>query len=86
MKSPDAFRSSRNRGPEAVRLARTAVADGPPRMPEGPERERAITLLGNRARSELSAKARAELERLVGAYPTAEQAGRWKTGLKRHDR
>lgn len=44
--------------------------------------QRLICLLGNRTRGELGAKARQELESLIGIYPTVEQATLWKRNLK----
>ena len=47
----------------------------PNKIPIGREQvERAITLLGNRVKSELQTKARQELVELIGAYPSVEQA------------
>lgn len=55
----------------------------PNKIPVGKEQvARAITLLGNRVKSELQTKARQELIELVGAYPSVEQAAIWKTSLK----
>jgi len=55
----------------------------PNKMPVDSEQiERAITLLGNRVKSELQTKARQELVELVGAYPSSEQAAVWKSSLK----
>ena len=44
--------------------------------------QRLICLLGNRTKGELGAKARQELESLIGIYPTVEQAALWKQNLK----
>ena len=44
--------------------------------------QRLICLLGNRTKGELGAKARQELELLIGMYPTVEQATLWKHNLK----
>ncbi len=44
--------------------------------------QRLICLLGNRTKGELKAKARQEIESLIGIYPTAEQAALWKHNLK----
>ena len=55
----------------------------PPVVPDDRVRlERAITLLGCRARGELGAHARAELTVLVGRYPDAATAMGWKRSLK----
>lgn len=56
----------------------------PPRLPDEPAaRERAIMLLGNRAREpEMKPKVRRELEALVGAYPDQETAQRWKLAMQ----
>lgn len=56
----------------------------PPRLPQNDEElNKAITLLGNRKRVELNTRARHELERLIGVYPTAKQASAWKRVLRR---
>lgn len=44
--------------------------------------QRVICLLGNRTKGELGAKARQELESLIGIYPSVEQAALWKRNLK----
>jgi hypothetical protein len=55
----------------------------PPKLPGTSEAlQRAILLLGNRTKSELGDKSRAELQNLIGAYPTSEQAALWKQTLK----
>ena len=55
----------------------------PPQLPGTPEAlQRAILLLGNRTKSQLGNKSRRELEELIGAYPTSEQAALWKQTLK----
>lgn len=55
----------------------------PPVIPDDRRHlERAITLLGCRARGELGASARAELTGLVGCYPSARTALEWKRSLK----
>lgn len=55
----------------------------PPKLPGSPEAlNRAILLLGNRTKSQLKDKSRRELEELIGAYPTSEQAALWKQTLK----
>lgn len=55
----------------------------PPVIPEDRiHLERAITLLGCRARAELGASARTELTELVGRYPDATTALGWKRSLK----
>jgi hypothetical protein len=56
----------------------------PPRLPQNDEElNKVITLLGNRKRVELNARARHELERLIGVYPTAKEASAWKRVLRR---
>lgn len=56
----------------------------PPKLPSTPEAlQRAILLLGNRTKSQLGEKPRRELEDLIGAYPTSDQAAWWKQSLKR---
>jgi hypothetical protein len=58
-------------------------ANLPPKLPGTSEAlQRAILLLGNRTKSELGDKPKAELENLIGAYPTSEQAALWKQTLK----
>lgn len=56
------------------------------KLPWIPETEkqlgRAIALLGNRVKAESTPKVRAELESLIGIYPTEEQAATWKSKLK----
>jgi hypothetical protein len=55
----------------------------PPKLPGTSEAlQRAILLLGNRTKSELGDKSRQELQALIGAYPTSEQAALWKQTLK----
>jgi hypothetical protein len=55
----------------------------PPVIPNDRARlDRAITLLGCRARGELGTSARAELTELVGRYPDAAVAMSWKRSLK----
>jgi len=44
--------------------------------------QRLICLLGNRTKGELGAKARQELESLIGTYPNVQQAALWKHNLK----
>ncbi|MGH9959433.1 MAG: hypothetical protein ACREBC_20290 [Pyrinomonadaceae bacterium] len=59
----------------------------PPRLPQDEtELHRAITLLGSRKQTELKAHARNELKRLVGVYPSVEQASYWKRVLRRATR
>lgn len=56
----------------------------PPQIPSEMEKlERAITLLGSRAKGELKPKVYRELLELMGKYPYAEQAAEWKKELKR---
>jgi hypothetical protein len=58
-------------------------ANLPPKLPGTSEAlQRAILLLGNRTKSELGDKSKTELENLIGAYPTSEQAALWKQVLK----
>ena len=58
-------------------------SDLPPSVPATlPALDRAIVLLGNRAKGELRASVRAELSTLVGTYPDPPTALRWKTALK----
>jgi hypothetical protein len=61
----------------------TNSANLPPKLPGTSEAlQRVILLLGNRTKSELGDKPKAELENLIGAYPTSEQAALWKQTLK----
>jgi hypothetical protein len=54
----------------------------PPKMPgNDADFERAIMLLGSRAKTELQNKARAELVELLGSYPSAGTAAEWKLVL-----
>ena len=56
----------------------------PPRLPQDrQELDRAVILLGCRKHSELNTRARLELERLIGIYPTKEEATLWKQILRR---
>lgn len=60
----------------------------PPKTPESlAELERAIILLGSRAKGPLTRLRRRELVDLVGAYPSEAVAAEWKRILKplRHD-
>ena len=55
----------------------------PPKTPESlAELERAIILLGSRAKGPLTKPRRKELIGLVGAYPDAAVASVWKASLK----
>jgi len=56
----------------------------PPRIPpELAELDRAVMLLGSRAKGmDLSAPRRKELATLIGAYPDAVTAARWKAALR----
>jgi hypothetical protein len=86
MKSPDWSRSGRNRAPEVSRKRPSAPlppAPLPPRVPAGEGRQRAIMLLGQRKKMELTTKICAELETLIGCYPSVEEAGVWKQALQR---
>ena len=60
------------------------IAQEPPVIPtDVPDLERAMMLLGQRAKGQdLKAKAQAQLRELIGAYPKAETAAVWKTLLK----
>jgi hypothetical protein len=60
------------------------IAPLPPRLPINErELDRAIILLGNRKQVELNTRCRQELEQLIGAYPTKEEAALWKRILRR---
>jgi hypothetical protein len=55
----------------------------PPKIPGTSKGlKRAVLLLGNRTKGELTDKPKGELVELVGAYPTKEQASLWKQSLK----
>lgn len=55
----------------------------PPQIPGTTEGlKRAVLLLGNRTKGELTNKPKGELVELVGTYPTSEQASLWKQSLK----
>lgn len=55
----------------------------PPKTPENlADLERAIVLLGARAKGPLTKPRRVELVDLVGAYPDAAAATSWKASLK----
>jgi hypothetical protein len=59
------------------------ASDLPPKLPSTSEAlQRAILLLGNRTKTELTDKSRCELVELLGSYPSTEQAGAWKQRLK----
>lgn len=56
----------------------------PPKLPSNEaELHRTITLLGDRKQTELNARCRQELERLIGTYPTIKEAALWKRVLRR---
>lgn len=56
----------------------------PPRLPQDrQELDRAVILLGCRKHAELNTRARLELERLIGVYPTTGEATLWKRILRR---
>jgi hypothetical protein len=60
------------------------ASDLPPKLPNTSEAlQRAILLLGNRTKTELTDKSRYELVELLGSYPSAEQAAviRWSETL-----
>jgi hypothetical protein len=55
----------------------------PPQIPQSSkDMERAICLLGNRVKAELSSKPKQELMALIGRYPNREEAADWKQSLK----
>lgn len=63
--------------------SRSPLTSHPLKLPTDAARlQRAITLLGSRAKSELAPKARQELEQLLGTYPSAQQAAVWKQTLR----
>ncbi len=61
----------------------TPINNLPPVIPGTAEGlQRAIVLLGSRAKGELTNKPKGELMELIGTYPTPEQAVVWKSQLK----
>lgn len=55
----------------------------PPQMPQSKDKiERAICLLGNRVKAELTSKPHQELVALLGTYPNPQEAAAWKQLLK----
>jgi hypothetical protein len=59
------------------------ILELPPIVPSDRDAlDRAIVLLGNRAKGELRQSIRSELIGLVGRYPDPATAQRWKTTLK----
>lgn len=59
------------------------MANLPPRVPtELGVLDQAILLLGNRAKNSLTDKPRKRLIELIGVYPDAATAARWKAELK----
>jgi hypothetical protein len=62
----------------------TYVISLPPRLPQNArELKRAIMLLGERKKTELSERAQNELLQLLGVYPTVKEAAFWKRVLRR---
>ncbi len=60
------------------------MSDIPPKIPESEaELNRAVHLLQLRTQSSLDKHDRAEIETLVGTYPTPAQATAWKQAFKR---
>jgi hypothetical protein len=60
-----------------------STAELPPKLPNTSEAlQRAVLLLGNRTKTELTDRSRRELEQLLGAYPSIEEASIWKQRLK----
>ncbi len=59
------------------------MATLPPRVPtELATLDQAITLLGNRTKNPLTDKPKKQLIELIGAYPDAPTAARWKAELR----
>jgi hypothetical protein len=59
------------------------MATLPPRVPtELATLDQAITLLGNRTKNALTDKPKKQLIELIGAYPDAPTAARWKAELR----
>ncbi|MGH2413730.1 MAG: hypothetical protein ACRDEA_08570, partial [Microcystaceae cyanobacterium] len=65
------------------KVANTLSLSFPPKIPETPQSlERAIILLGNRTKGELTQKTRQELRELLDVYPDASTAAHWKQSLR----
>ena len=59
----------------------------PPQIPQSKdELERAISLLGNRIQANLKSTPAQELVKLIGRYPSLEEATVWKQSLKQMTR
>ncbi len=64
-------------------LSGKADISSPPLIPDTDSQlERAICLLGNRGKANLSKKAQQELIELLGAYPDQDTARCWKATLR----
>jgi hypothetical protein len=62
---------------------RDPILELPPKIPaDGGQLDRAIKLLGERAKAELTSRVRTELIELLGKYPNAKEAADWKRALK----
>jgi hypothetical protein len=78
--SSNATKKSKTKQPPTTATPTNSLPPVIPGTAEG--LQRAIVLLGSRAKGELTTKPKGELVELLGAYPTAEQAAVWKTKLK----
>lgn len=77
--SSNATKKTKTKSPPTT----TPTNNLPPVIPGTAEGlQRAIVLLGSRAKGELTNKPKGELMELIGAYPTPEQAVVWKSQLK----
>ncbi|HEY9706677.1 MAG TPA: hypothetical protein V6D48_00565 [Oculatellaceae cyanobacterium] len=77
--SSNATKKTKTKSPPTT----TPTNNLPPVIPGTAEGlQRAIVLLGSRAKGELTNKPKGELMELIGTYPTPEQAVVWKSQLK----
>lgn len=71
-------------GGEAQPISGKEISLVPPKIPqELAGLERAMTLMGNRRNGDLQPQTRQELEVLIGAYPSVEEAFAWKQEFRR---
>ncbi len=77
--SSNATKKTKTKSPHTT----TPTNNLPPVIPGTAEGlQRAIVLLGSRAKGELTNKPKSELMELIGTYPNPEQAVVWKSQLK----
>ena len=77
--SSNATKKTKTKSPPTT----TPTNNLPPVIPGTAEGlQRAIVLLGSRAKGELTNKPKGELMELIGTYPSPEQAVAWKSQLK----